>query len=105
MSFSRNIVVCHRCPHRQRPCSGPCACNLDTAKRDIILIARDHTCPIGAYPMKGLGDVLAWLFHWTGLRWLRGRFARPCKCTEKHRKLNGLSEWVVERLAAWIFGS
>lgn len=41
------IVVCHRCPRRQRPCNGPCACLED--QRDIIHHASASYCPLKLY--------------------------------------------------------
>lgn len=44
--MSSALEICHRCPHRQRPCSGPCAC-FDGI--DIIEHAAKGECPKGLY--------------------------------------------------------
>ena len=41
------IAICHRCPHRQRPCKGPCACTIDGV--DIIEHAKSGECPNGRF--------------------------------------------------------
>ena len=42
-----NIAHCHRCRHRQRPCNGPCACQIDG--QDIIEHATSGICPLGLF--------------------------------------------------------
>jgi hypothetical protein len=46
--LSDNIHVCHRCPFRQEPCNGSCACTVDG--RDIIDHAERGDCPHERFP-------------------------------------------------------
>jgi len=42
-----NLPTCHRCPHRQRPCSGACVCLKDGI--DITIHAKTGYCPEKRY--------------------------------------------------------
>ncbi len=48
--YSINIIICHACPVRQRPCAGPCACKDGV---DIILHAKAGACPLGKFDKAG----------------------------------------------------
>lgn len=39
------IQICHRCPFRQRPCSGKCLCD----GIDIMERAKNNDCPKGYF--------------------------------------------------------
>ena len=92
--FSRNIVTCHACRWRESGCRGACACRKDG--RDIIEHARLHDCPEERFGRRGLGDLVAWALHWTGIAWLvmevmrvRGKSAAGCGCARRRERLNG----------------
>jgi hypothetical protein len=53
MGFQENITACHRCPLRQYPCGGPCAC-FDGA--DIINHAEAGHCPHPDGPRYGTAE-------------------------------------------------
>jgi hypothetical protein len=78
-------ILCARCPHSQRGCQGPCACTVDG--RDILEHAAEGYCPLGRYKL-GPGDVLAIIFHRTGIRWLVGLLWASCGCESKQKWLN-----------------
>lgn len=101
----RLVATCSKCPHSSRNCRGPCPCTIDGA--DIIQHAQERYCPLGKYRL-GLGDIIAMLIHWTGLRpyavammtdirlanciWQaseRSCEAVTCGCKEKQLALNG----------------
>jgi hypothetical protein len=97
--FSRNILTCHACPHRQASCRGPCACLKDN--RDIIEHARAHDCPAEKFRARGLGDTVAWILQRLGVAYLHRRFrarAAPahaagksgCGCLQRREKLNDM---------------
>ena len=92
------IFVCHRCPHRQRPCAGACLCLVDGV--DIIDHAETRYCPAGRYHL-GLGDWIARLAHPLHLRekWVL-LTRRPCGCAARQQQTNarfrGLWLWLLE---------
>jgi hypothetical protein len=103
-TFTRNILICHACPSRQRNCMGSCACLRDG--RDIIDHAKSHDCPLERFAPRGMGDSVAWILQRMGIvrlirlyreqvRWQRdapARIAPPdCGCGKRREKLN---EWV-----------
>src|SRR4051812_40781657 len=95
------IGICHRCPKRQRPCSGPCPCTIDG--QDIIVHAAEGYCPVGNYQL-GLGDALAWLLDRVGVQsslqqmmhdiavcnavWTRDGAVVGCGCKERQLAMN-----------------
>jgi hypothetical protein len=84
------LSVCHRCPDRQRPCAGACACTLDGV--DIIKHAAARYCPAGRYQL-GLGDTIAGVLHKTGIGpaylKLRSKVTKkPCNCPKNIKRLN-----------------
>jgi hypothetical protein len=86
------IGTCHRCPDRQRPCDGPCACTIDG--RDIRDHAAERYCPAGRYQL-GLGDKVAGVLHRTGIgpayKKLRRKVtSKPCGCQKRATALNVL---------------
>lgn len=96
MSLARNIEKCHRCRHRQAICRGPCPCFADEDRRDIIELAQRHLCPLGKFPHRGLGDWVAVLARFTGIKWLATRWARStgkkCGCSGRQEVLNAIGK-------------
>ena len=112
-----SLVVCHRCPLRQRICAGTCACLVDG--RDIIEHAAAADCPKGyhdgvplpepreQWPLAakllakaarpgdvGLGDVVQRLAAGIGGEtykvWYTRLTGRPCPCGQRQDALNQL---------------
>jgi hypothetical protein len=85
-----HITTCHRCPHRQRPCNGPCPCTIDG--EDIVKHAATGYCPAGRFAWAGVGDALACLFARVGivraLAWARQQWGWDCGCKGRQEALN-----------------
>ena len=99
-----NLSICHRCPHRQRTCAGPCPCTVDGI--DIRIHAQKGDCPKGyfdhpeAMPKPTPRDVPAPIQPIPREQWpLAARvLARLAKEGDK-----GLGD-TVERLASMVGG-
>lgn len=102
MTKAERIFKCHKCERRNGS-----FCGID--KAIISEHASERYCPLGKYKL-GLGDVIAMLIHWTGLRpyavtmmtdirlanciWQASEQsceAVTCGCKETQIKLNGES--------------
>lgn len=125
MSTVNNIVACHGCEYRQRPCAGECACTL--TGESFIAIAKRGDCPhpegtrhakdgvpaaeaseaerellAAAENPEGFGDHVASLIHKVGgdrvYHLVRMSFGLPdgCGgCNSRRQALNRLGEWAA----------
>ena len=83
MGFQENIVVCQKCPHRFRPCGGPCPCLADGKGEDIIHKATTGECPKMLFPSRGLGDTIAKITTAVGIKPCGGCKKRQAEWNEK----------------------
>jgi hypothetical protein len=114
------LVICARCPNRQKTCAGACACGISGT--DIREHAKDGKCPKGFYNLSaaelvshlhygglppraaGPGDLIAWVAKHTGgcalARLYTHITGEPCGCEERREKVNAWWEGVKARLRA-----
>ena len=89
-----DLTICQRCEFRQRPCAGACACTADAARRDILLLAESHACPLGRFPSRGLGDTVAKLARATGVAAaaaaVSAALSWDCGCADRQDALDRL---------------
>jgi hypothetical protein len=43
------ILICSKCPQRERPCNGQCECKADPQKRSSYQLAVLGACPLGNF--------------------------------------------------------
>jgi hypothetical protein len=92
------LIICHRCPQRQRDCRGGCDCTVDG--RDITAHARERHCPEGRFRL-GLGDMIARVTHLLGIQRLLRRRKWRCGCAGRQNRLNGWFGWPKR---GWLSG-
>jgi len=117
-----SILICHKCPHRHRPCAGPCPCTLDG--RDIIDHAQANYCPLGKFggdkpvgwedgpklpppapvpvsSQRGPGDVVKIVLAKLGYK-----AAGDCGCESMRQKMNAWGWWGCwkhrQEITAWF---
>jgi hypothetical protein len=94
MDAARRIAICHRCPSRSAfvPAT-PLACTVDG--RPVVDHAAAGDCPLGRFPLRGLGDLVARALAWCGVglaakRAIERATGKPCGCASRQATLNQL---------------
>lgn len=87
-NFIRNVPVCHACPYRTGG-----ECGADEKHEQIGAKAIAHACPLGKFPARGAGDLLASALDTLRIGTAASKFiekltGKPCGCKERQEAMN-----------------